>query len=83
MVRRQAGRPRGWSSSLGRVKNFYFSISFRPALGPTRPPIHWVPVAPSSRLKRPRRETDHSPPTGTEVKKNSSYISTRPYVFIS
>jgi hypothetical protein len=35
----------GWSSSLGRVKNFYFSISSRPALGYTQPPIKWVPLA--------------------------------------
>jgi hypothetical protein len=61
---------RGWSSSPGRVKNFHFSISFRPALGPTQPPIQWVPSALSSRLKRPGREADHSPPTSAEVKEN-------------
>jgi hypothetical protein len=37
----RAGRLRGRSSSPGRVKNFLFSTSSRPALGPT----HWVPGA--------------------------------------
>jgi hypothetical protein len=35
---------RGWGSSPGRVKNYYFSISSRPALGSTQPPIQWVPI---------------------------------------
>jgi hypothetical protein len=35
----RAGRPRGRSSSPGRVKNFNFSISSKPALGFTQPPI--------------------------------------------
>jgi hypothetical protein len=39
----QAGRPRGRSSSLSRVKNFLFSTSSRPALVPTQPPTQWVP----------------------------------------
>jgi hypothetical protein len=34
------------SSSPGRVKNFHFSISSRPALGPTQPPTQCVPGAP-------------------------------------
>jgi hypothetical protein len=33
------------SSSPGRVKNFLFSMSSRPALGSTQPPIQWVPGA--------------------------------------
>jgi hypothetical protein len=40
-----AGRLRGWGSSPGRVKNYYFSMSSRPALGSTQPPIQWVPGA--------------------------------------
>jgi hypothetical protein len=34
-----AGRLRSWSLSPGRVKNFLFSMSSRPALGSTQPPI--------------------------------------------
>jgi hypothetical protein len=33
----------GGSSSPGMVKNFHFSVSSRPALGSTQPPIKWVP----------------------------------------
>jgi hypothetical protein len=39
-----AGRPWGRSSSLGGGKNFHFSMSSRPALGPTQPPIQRVSV---------------------------------------
>jgi hypothetical protein len=36
-----------------RVKNFHFFISFRQALGPTQPPIQWVPGVLSTGVKRP------------------------------
>jgi hypothetical protein len=45
------------------------STSSRPPLGPTQPPIQWVPGALSPGMKRPGREADHSPPTSAEVKK--------------
>jgi hypothetical protein len=51
----RAGRPRGRSSSPGRVKNFLFSKSSRPNLGSTQPPIQWVPGALSPGVKRPGR----------------------------
>jgi hypothetical protein len=41
----QAERQSVRSSSTGRVSNFHFSISSRPALGSTQPPIQWVPWA--------------------------------------
>jgi hypothetical protein len=74
----RAGRPRVRSSSPGRVKNFHFSISSRPALGSTQRPIQWV-----LGVKRPGREADHSPPTSAEVKKMWIYTSTPPYVFMA
>jgi hypothetical protein len=45
-------------SKLGprRIKNFHFSISSRPALGPTQNPIQWVPGTLSSGVKRQGRE---------------------------
>jgi hypothetical protein len=47
---------------------FLFTIASRTALGPTQPPIQWVPGALSRGIKRPGREADHSPPSSAEVK---------------
>jgi hypothetical protein len=51
--KRPLGRPRRrWVENIkmdireigpGRVKNFHFFISSRPALGSTQPPVKWVP----------------------------------------
>jgi hypothetical protein len=80
---RRAGRPRCRSSSPGRVKDFHFSISSRPPLRPTQPPIEWVPGALSPGVKRSGREADHWPPTSAEVKKTWVYTSTPPYAFMA
>jgi hypothetical protein len=79
----RAGRPRGWSSSPGRVKNFLFSMSSKPVLGSTQPPIQWIPRAVSPGVKRPGREADHSPPTSADVKKMWIFTSTPPYAFMA
>jgi hypothetical protein len=42
-------------------------LCYRPALGSTQPPIQWVPGVISPRVKRPRHEADHSPPSEAEV----------------
>jgi hypothetical protein len=47
---------------------FIFTTASRPALGPTQPPIQWVPGALSLGVKWPGREADHSPPSSAEVK---------------
>jgi hypothetical protein len=39
-----------------------FAATSRPALGPTQPPIQWVPGALSLGKKRPGWEAGHSPP---------------------
>jgi hypothetical protein len=61
------------------------SMSSRPILGPTQPPIQWALGALSPGVKRPGREADHSPPTGAEVKKTwiYIYISTASYAFMA
>jgi hypothetical protein len=66
------------SSSPGRVKNFIFSKSSKPVLGPTQSPIQWVPG-----IKRQGRDADHSPPTSDEVKKMWIYTSIPPYAFVA
>jgi hypothetical protein len=48
--------------------DFLFITASRTALGPTQPPIQWVPRALSLGVKRPGREIDHSPPSSAEVK---------------
>jgi hypothetical protein len=50
----------------------------RTALGPTQPPIQWVPEALSLGVKRLGREADHSPPSSAEVKNEWMYTSTPP-----
>jgi hypothetical protein len=45
----------------------YTSVS-RPALGPTQPPVQWVPGVLSPGVKaRPGRDADHSLPSSAEV----------------
>jgi hypothetical protein len=64
-VERRAGRP-GFRFPA-RERKFLFFTVFRPVLGPTQPPIQWVPGALSPGAKRPGREPDHSPPTSAEI----------------
>jgi len=66
---------RGFESRQG-LGIFLFTTASRPALGPTQPPIQWVPGALSLGLKLPGREADHSPPSSAEVKNVWSYTST-------
>jgi hypothetical protein len=63
--------------------NFLFTAASRTALGPTQTPIEWVRGALSLCVKRPGRETDHSPPSSAEVKNAWSYTSTPQYVFMA
>jgi hypothetical protein len=47
---------------------FLFITASRTALGPTQPPIQWVPGALSLGVNWPGREADHSLPSSAEVK---------------
>jgi hypothetical protein len=73
----------GRSSSPGRGEIFLYSTASMPDLGPTQPPIQWVPGALSSGVKQPGREADHSTPTSANVKNTWIYTSTPPYVFMA
>jgi hypothetical protein len=77
----RAGR-RGCDSRQGQRFILLVTAS-RLTLGPTQPPIQWVPGALSLGLKRPGRETDHSFPFSAEVKSAWSYTSTIPFVFVA
>jgi hypothetical protein len=65
----------GLNSGRGRYV-FLFTPTFRPALGPTLPPIQWVPGTLSLGVKWLGHEADHSPPSSAEVKNAGSYMST-------
>jgi hypothetical protein len=64
--RLQDGR-QGFDSRQGQ-EIFLYSTASRPALGPTQPPIQWVPGELSPGVKRLRREGDHSPPSSVQIK---------------
>jgi hypothetical protein len=49
-------------------KIFLLSVTSKPALGPTHPPIQWVSGALSQGVKRQGRQSDHSPPSIARVK---------------
>jgi hypothetical protein len=51
------------------MKNFLFSMSSRPALWPTQPPIQWVQGVLSLGVNWQGHEADHSSETSVEVKK--------------
>jgi hypothetical protein len=73
----------GWSLVQKRVKDFLFSMSSRPALEFTQPPIQWVLETVSPGLKRRGREADHSPSNSAEVKKIWINTTTSPYAFMA
>jgi hypothetical protein len=69
--------------SLEGLGVFLFTIISRPGLGPTRPPIQWLPGALSLGVKRPEREADRSHPSSSEVKNAWGYTSTPQYAFMA
>jgi hypothetical protein len=58
-------------------------MASRTALGPTQPPIQWVPGVLSLGVKRPGREADHLPPSSAEVKNAWTIPPLLQYVFMA
>jgi hypothetical protein len=72
-----------WFDSRRGLRIFLFTTASRTALGPTQPPIQWVPGALSLGVKRSGHEADHSPLFSAEVKNARSYTSTPLYIFMA
>jgi hypothetical protein len=54
--------------SPAEARDFPVTSVSRPVLGPTQPPVQWVPGVLSPGVKaRPGRDADHSPPSSAEV----------------
>jgi hypothetical protein len=60
----------GWTAGVQfpRDKIPLFFTTSKPNLGPTQPPIQRVSRALSLAVKRQERESDHSPPSSSEIK---------------
>jgi len=61
---------------------FLLTTVSRPALGPTLPPMKWVPCVVFLQVKQQGHDTDHSPPSSAEVKNVWSHTSTLEHVFL-
>jgi hypothetical protein len=57
-----------WVDSRHGKEISLFSLTTRPALMPTRPPLKTVPEAPTLGVKRPGHEGQHSPPSSAKNK---------------
>jgi hypothetical protein len=55
-----------------------YGLEFDPTVGPTQPPIQWVPG-----VKRQGREAENSTLTSAEVKKMRIYTSPPPFAFMA
>jgi len=74
-----------WTSEVRfaeELKVIYLVTASTPILGPTQPPDTMSTGNSFPGVKRPERETHHSPPSGADVKNVWSYTSTSPYVFM-
>jgi hypothetical protein len=60
------------------LRSFLFSVSSRPALGTTQPPLQWVPETLFLGIKRQEGESYHSLPASAEMKETCIYTSTLP-----
>jgi hypothetical protein len=71
-----------WSAGVrfpAEASDFFLPHSVQTTLGPTQPPIQWVPLTSPPGVKQQRRKTDHSPPFSVEVK-NGGAIPPLPHM---
>jgi hypothetical protein len=59
-------------------QDFLFSETSRPTMGPTRPPMQYLPEALSPGVKLPGCEADHLVPTSAEVKNDMRRYTSSP-----
>jgi hypothetical protein len=78
-----AGLRAGWSGVLVPAEHGNFALHHPVRLGPTQPPIQWVPGAVSLGVKWPGREADHSPPSSAEVKMRGAIPPLTQYAFFT
>jgi hypothetical protein len=65
------GTATGWTAEFDFQQGkdlFLYTTKFRPALGPTQPPIQYLPGVVSAGIKVPEDKANHSPPSSIEVK---------------
>jgi hypothetical protein len=58
---------------------FLFATASSPALVSTKPPVQWLPGAPSTEVKSPGCVTDHSPPPSAEEVRDAWGCTSTPY----
>jgi len=75
----------GWTTEVQLLAEaimgfFLFTTTSRPAIGPTQPPIQWIPgtLTPEVGVKQQGYEADHILPTSAKVKNLLNYTSTSP-----
>jgi hypothetical protein len=56
-----------WTDDRGSIFLQVRASTSRPVLGPTQPPLQWVPVVLSPGIKRSGRVADHSPQSSVDV----------------
>jgi hypothetical protein len=66
---------------VGQEFSLLYAVQTGSGAHPASYPMGKAALSPG--IKRPGRETDHSPPTSSEVKKTWVYTSTFPYVFMA
>jgi hypothetical protein len=72
-----------WFESRQGLGIFLFTTASRPALGPTQPPIQWVPGALALGVKKRVREGDQSPPSSAEVEVRGAVPPLPQFVFMA